>query len=134
MLFRNYFREMPDELEEAAKIDGYNDLSILFKIILPLSKPLLATFAIIFGVDHWNSWFTATLYLSDSHKWPIQVILRQVITSASQVGDAMGGTNYIPPMTVRMCTIVVATVPILLIYPFLQKYFAKGILIGSVKG
>jgi putative aldouronate transport system permease protein len=134
MLFRNYFREMPDELEEAAKIDGYNDLSILFKIILPLSKPLLATFAIIFGVDHWNSWFTATLYLSDSRKWPIQVILRQVITSASQVGDAMGGTNYIPPMTVRMCTIVVATVPILLIYPFLQKYFTKGILIGSVKG
>jgi putative aldouronate transport system permease protein len=134
MLFRNYFREMPDELEEAAKIDGYNDLSILFRIILPLSKPLLATFAIIFGVDHWNSWFTATLYLSDSRKWPIQVILRQVITSASQVGDAMGGTNYIPPMTVRMCTIVVATVPILLIYPFLQKYFTRGILMGSVKG
>lgn len=134
MLFRNYFREMPDELEEAAKIDGYNDLSILFLIVLPLAKPLLATFAIIFGVEHWNSWFSATLYLSDSRMWPIQVILRQVITSMSQVGDAMGGTNYIPPMTVRMCTIIVATVPILAIYPFLQKYFTKGILMGSVKG
>ncbi|GHT63983.1 putative ABC transporter permease protein YtcP [Spirochaetia bacterium] len=134
MLFRNYFREMPDELEEAAKIEGYNDLSILFRIILPLAKPLLATFAIIFGVDHWNSWFNATLYLSNSRMWPIQVILRQVITSMSQVGDAMGGTNYIPPMTVRMCTIVVATVPILLVYPFLTKYFSKGILAGSVKG
>lgn len=134
MLFRNYFREMPDELEEAAKIDGYNDLAILFRIVLPLAKPLLATFAIIFGVAHWNSWFTATLYLSNSRMWPIQVILRQVITSMSQVGDAMGGTVYIPPMTVRMCTIVVTTVPILMIYPFLQKYFTKGIMMGSVKG
>jgi putative aldouronate transport system permease protein len=135
MLFRNYFREMPVELEEAAKIEGYNDLIILFKIILPLAKPLLATFAIIFGVGHWNSWFTATLYLSNSRMWPIQVILRQVITSMSQVGDALGGAaNYIPPMTVRMCTIVVTTVPILMIYPFLQKYFTKGILVGSVKG
>jgi putative aldouronate transport system permease protein len=94
----------------------------------------LATVAIIFGVGYWNSWFTATLYLSNSRMWPIQVILRQVITSMSQVGDAMGGTVYIPPMTVRMCTIVVTTVPVLLIYPFLQKYFLKGILMGSIKG
>lgn len=134
MLFKNYFQGLPQELEESARIDGYNDLSILFKIILPLSKPLLATFTIIFGVEHWNSWFNAMLYLSDSNKWPIQVILRQIVLSASEVGDAMGGANYIPPVTVRMCTIVVATIPILCIYPFLQKYFTKGILMGSVKG
>ncbi|MDO5349511.1 MAG: carbohydrate ABC transporter permease [Lachnospiraceae bacterium] len=134
MLFKNYFQELPVELEEAAKMDGYNDLSILFLIILPLSKPLLATFAIIFGVEHWNSWFNAMLYLSDSGKWPIQVILRQIVLSASEVGDAMGGANFIPPATVRMCTIVVATLPILCIYPFLQKYFTKGLLVGSVKG
>ncbi|GHV60031.1 putative ABC transporter permease protein YtcP [Spirochaetia bacterium] len=133
MLFRNYFREMPDELEEAAKIDGYNDISILFRIILPLSKPLLATFAIIFGVGHWNSWFTAVIYLTNARMYPIQVILRQVITASSQVGDT-GSFATIPPMTVRMCTIAVTTVPILMIYPFLQKYFTKGILIGSVKG
>lgn len=134
MLFKNYFQELPVELEESAKLDGYNDLSILFLIILPLSKPLLATFAIMFGVEHWNSWFNAMLYLSDSKKWPIQVILRQIVLIASEVGDAAGGANYIPPVTVRMCTIVVATMPILCIYPFLQRYFTKGILMGSVKG
>lgn len=134
MLFKNYFQELPVELEESAKMDGCNDLVILFRIILPLSKPLLATFAIIFGVEHWNSWFYAMLYLSDSKKWPIQVILRQIVLSASEVGDAMGGANFIPPVTVRMCTIVVATIPILCIYPFLQKYFTKGLLVGSVKG
>lgn len=134
MLFKNYFQELPVELEEAAKLAGYNDLSILFRIILPVSKPLLATFTIMFGVEHWNSWFNAMIYLNNSNMWPIQIILRQIITGASQVGDAMGGANTIPPATVRNCTIVIATVPILVIYPFLQKYFAKGLLVGSVKG
>ena len=134
MLFKNYFQGLPAELEESARLAGYNDLSILFRIILPVSKPLIATFVVMFGVEHWNSWFNAVLYLNDSRMWPIQVILRQIITSASQVGDAMGGANSIPPATVRSCTIVVATVPILVIYPFLQKYFTKGLLVGSVKG
>ncbi len=134
MLFKSYFQELPVELEESARLAGYNDLSILFRIILPISKPLLATFAVLFGVEHWNAWFSSVLYLTDSEKWPIQLILRQIITSATEVGDAMGGTNFVPPVTVRMCTIVVATVPILCIYPFLQKYFTKGILLGSVKG
>lgn len=134
MLFKNYFQELPAELEESAKLAGYNDLSILIKIILPISKPLIATFVILFGVEHWNSWFNATLYLSDSKMWPIQVILRQIVTSASEVGDAMGGVSFVPPMTVRMCTIVVATLPILVLYPFLQKHFTKGLLMGSVKG
>lgn len=134
MLFKNYFQGLPAELEESAKLAGYNDLSILFRIILPISKPLIATFVVMFGVEHWNSWFNAVLYLNDSRMWPIQVILRQIITSASQVGDAMGGASSIPPATVRNCTIVIATVPILAVYPFLQKYFTKGLLVGSVKG
>lgn len=134
MLFKNYFQELPQELEEAAKLAGYNDVSILFRIILPISKPLIATFVVMFGVEHWNSWFNAILYLNNSKMWPIQVILRQIITGASQVGDAMGGTNTMPAATVRNCTIVIATVPILLVYPFLQKYFTKGLLVGSVKG
>lgn len=134
MLFKNYFQGLPLELEESAKLAGYNDLSILFRIILPISKPLIATFVVMFGVEHWNSWFNAILYLNDSDMWPIQVILRQIITSASQVGDAMGGASSIPPATVRNCTIVIATVPILVVYPFLQKYFTKGLLVGSVKG
>lgn len=134
MLFKNYFQELPQELEEAAKLAGYNDMSILFRIILPISKPLIATFVVMFGVEHWNSWFNAILYLNNSNMWPIQVILRQIITGASQVGDAMGGANTVPAATVRNCTIVIATVPILAIYPFLQKYFTKGLLVGSVKG
>lgn len=134
MLFKNYFQGLPAELEESAKLAGYNDLSILWKIILPVSKPLIATFVVMFGVENWNSWFNAVLYLNNGKMWPIQVILRQIITSASQVGDAMGGASYIPPATVRNCTIVVATLPILCVYPFLQKYFTKGLLVGSVKG
>lgn len=134
MLFKNYFQELPIELEESAKLAGYNDLAILFKIILPISKPLIATFIIMFGVEHWNSWFNEMLYLNDSTRWPIQVILRQIITSSSNVGDAMGGANLVPPATVRNCTIVIATLPILIIYPFLSKYFTKGLLMGSVKG
>ena len=134
MLFKNYFQGLPAELEESAKLAGYNDLSILFRIIIPISKPLIAIFVVMFGVEHWNSWFNAMLYLSDSRKWPIQVILRQIITSSSNVGDAMGGTNLVPPATVRNCTIVIATIPILAVYPFMQKYFTKGLLVGSVKG
>ena len=134
MLFKNYFQDQPVELEESAKLEGCNDLSVLFRIILPNSKPLLATFTVMFGVEHWNSWFNAVLYLNNPSKWPVQVILRQIVTSASEIGDAMGGINVVPPQTVRMCTIVVATVPILIVYPFLQKYFTKGLMLGSVKG
>lgn len=134
MLFKNYFQELPMELEESAKLAGFNDLSILIRVILPISAPLIATFVVIFGVSHWNSWFNASIYLSDSKMWPIQVILRQIITSASEVGDTAGATNFIPPVTVRMCTIVVTSLPILILYPFLQKYFVKGMMVGSVKG
>ena len=134
MLFKNYFQALPAELEESAKLAGYNDLSILFRIILPVSKPLIATFVVMFGVENWNSWFNAVLYLNNGDMWPIQLILRQIITSSSQVGDAMGGTSFVPPATVRNCTIVIATLPILAVYPFLQKYFTKGLMLGSVKG
>ena len=134
MLFKNYFQALPAELEESAKLAGYNDLSILIRVILPVSKPLIATFIVMFGVENWNSWFNAVLYLNDGKMWPIQLILRQIITSSSQVGDAMGGASFVPPATVRNCTIVIATLPILAVYPFLQKYFTKGLMVGSVKG
>ena len=134
MLFKNYFQELPQELEESAKLAGYNELSILIRIIIPVSAPLFATFPVLFGVMHWNSWFNAVLYLSDSKMWPMQVVLRQIITSASEVGDTAGAVNYVPAQTVRMCTIVVTTFPILCVYPFLQKYFVKGLMVGSIKG
>ncbi len=134
IIFKNYFQELPAELEESAKLDGANDLLILFRIILPVSKPLIATFLVMFGVGYWNSWFNAVLYLNDAKMWPIQVVLRQVISATSNIGDMMETNIVIPPKTVQMCTITIATLPILCVYPFLQKYFTQGILLGSVKG
>lgn len=137
IVFVSFFRSLPKELEEAAKIDGCNDIGIFFRIILPLSTPLLATFTLMFAVGHWNSWFDFILYINDGAKWPVQVILRNILASSnSAIGDTlMMGEDYVPPQDViRYCVIVVATLPILVIYPFLQKYFTKGLTLGSVKG
>ena len=137
IIFISFFRTIPRELEEAAKIDGYNDFQIFLKIILPTSTPLLATFTLMFAVGHWNEWFNYVLYINNSAMWPVQVILRTMTDSAnSSIGNSlMVGENYTPPQdVVRYCVIVIATVPILIVYPFLQKYFTKGMMIGSVKG
>lgn len=133
----NFFRQLPEGIEESARIDGCGDLRMLFKIIIPLSLPALATLTLFYAVMHWNTYMHAILYINDTNKWPIQVLLRQMVL-ISQAGfveqGVVEGEANIPPDTVRMAVIAVATFPILLIYPFLQKYFAKGILLGSVKG
>jgi putative aldouronate transport system permease protein len=137
IVFISFFRSLPRELEEAAKIVGCNDFIIFLKIVLPISTPLIATFTLLFAVGNWNSWFNYVLYINDSLKWPVQVILRTILsTSNSSIGDSlMMGEDYTPPQdVVRYCTIAIATVPILIVYPFLQKYFTKGIMLGSVKG
>ena len=134
----NFFKQLPVEYEESAKIDGCSDLFILWKIIVPLSLPAIATFSLFYAVGHWNTFFSAIIYINDSTKWPIQVLLRQiVIMSSGGIGDISysSETNYaIPPQTVKMAVIVVATLPILAVYPLLQKHFAKGMLLGSIKG
>ncbi|MFB9274683.1 carbohydrate ABC transporter permease [Cohnella cellulosilytica] len=137
IILKNFFQQLPEGLEEAAKIDGCNDFGILFRIVLPLSLPAMATFALFYSVGHWNTFFNAILYINDSAKWPIQILLRQVIImSQGGIGDsAEFADNVVPPaQTIKMAVIVVATVPILIVYPFLQKHFAKGVLLGSVKG
>ncbi|MFH5184108.1 carbohydrate ABC transporter permease [Paenibacillus sp. TAB 01] len=137
IILKNFFQNLPGELEEAAKIDGCNDLGILFKIVLPLSLPAMATFALFYSVTHWNTYIQAVLYINDSKLWPVQVWLRQiVIVSEGGFGDAQyNDTNTAPPaQIVKMAVIVVSTLPILFVYPFLQKHFAKGALLGSVKG
>ncbi|MBW7454052.1 carbohydrate ABC transporter permease [Paenibacillus sepulcri] len=138
IILRNFFQQLPDGLEESAKIDGCNDFQILFRIVLPLSLPAMATFALFYAVGHWNTFFNAILYINDNAKWPIQVWLRQiVILSQGGVGDSQNmGSDYVAPPgeVIKMAVIVVSTVPILLVYPFLQKHFAKGVLLGSVKG
>ncbi|MBB3111617.1 putative aldouronate transport system permease protein [Paenibacillus phyllosphaerae] len=138
IIIKNFFQELPMELEEAARIDGCTDIGILWKIVLPLSKPVLATFALFYAVSHWNDFFASLIYLNDPAKWPLQVMLRQIVLlSQAAAGDlASMDPNFVKPpeQSVKMAVIVVGTVPIMLVYPFLQKYFAKGVLIGSVKG
>lgn len=137
IVLKNFFQQIPDSLEDSAKIDGCNDLGVLFRIVLPLSMPAMATFGLFYAVGHWNTFFNAVMYINDSEKFPVQVILRQIVLlSQDQIGDTTSQqdpTDYLP-QTIRMASIVVATLPIVLVYPFLQKHFAKGVLLGSVKG
>lgn len=136
IIAKNFFQELPEELQEAARIDGCTELGVFLRIVLPLSKPILATFALFYAVGIWNDFMSPLLYLSDSSKWPLQMFVRQVTVSAD-VAQVTGeiDPDYRPPAQgVKFATVVVATVPILLFYPFLQKHFAKGVLIGSVKG
>lgn len=137
IVMRSFFSNIPVELKESGKIDGCNDFGILFRIILPLSMPVLATFALFYAVAHWNTFFSAILYINDTKKWPIQVLLNQIlIGNKSDVGDVGFDRDYVlpPPQTVKMAVIVIATMPIMTVYPFLQKHFVKGLMLGSVKG
>jgi putative aldouronate transport system permease protein len=137
IVMKNFYQQIPKELEETAKIDGANDLWIFAKVMVPLSMPAIATFSLFYAVGHWNQYFSAILYLNTPRKWPMQVVLRQIVILAEiGVGDtgAMDSEFAIPEQTVKMATIVVATIPILLLYPFLQRHFVKGVLLGSVKG
>lgn len=135
IVLKNFFQQIPDGLEDSAKIDGCSDLGVLFRIVLPLSMPAMATFALFYSVSHWNQFFNAVLYINDNAKWPIQVLLREILILAqSRIGDTSIDEAQIQPFTIRMAVIVFATVPILFVYPFLQKHFAKGVLLGSVKG
>jgi putative aldouronate transport system permease protein len=138
IIMRNFFQNLPDGLEESARIDGCSDWGILFRIVIPLSMPAIATISLFYAVTYWNTYMTAILYLNDAAKWPVQIILRQIVILASGISADTSGFDdgFIAPpeQTVKMAVIVVATLPVLLVYPFLQKHFAKGALLGSIKG
>lgn len=136
IILKNFFQNIPEGLEESAKIDGCNDFGILFRIVLPLSMPAIATISLFYAVTYWNTYLSAIMYLNDDAKWPIQVLLRQIVVLASGMDYSSDLDSAVPPpdQTIKMAVIVVATMPILLVYPFLQKHFAKGALIGSIKG
>ena len=132
IIVRNLFMELPRELEEAASIDGCSDIGIFIKIALPLSLPCLATFGLFYAVGHWNNYFGALLYLEDSTKFPFQLVLRNIVM---QTAETQTDPNaLIPEDTLKMAVIVIGTVPILIVYPFLQKHFAAGVMVGAVKG
>ena len=139
IICRSFFNGLPKELEEAAEIDGSSPINTFIKIILPLSKALLGVMTLYFGVGHWNSYFDAMIYTKDSSIQPLQLFLRRILILAQSAaaGDADGEyAVYLmeKEMLLRYSIIVVSSVPLLIIYPFLQKYFDKGVLIGSVKG
>jgi putative aldouronate transport system permease protein len=135
IIMKNFFQQLPDGIEESAKMDGCNELQILVRIVLPLSAPALASFALFYAVYHWNSFFNAIMFINDAKQWPIQVLLRQIVILSSGAFDQGSSEEAIPPSdTLKNAIIIVSTIPILLIYPFLQKHFAQGLLLGSVKG
>lgn len=139
-----FFRNFPVELEEAAKIDGANDLVILARIVIPTSTPVIAAIGLFYAVDRWNDWWTPFLFINDPQKWPLQLYTKQLLINASQVlGQSSGGSGaagvvqgHLPvlPDALQMAVIVIGIVPIMVVYPFIQKYFAKGVMIGSLKG
>ena len=139
IIFMSFFRELPAGLEESAKLDGANDMVIFIKIIIPLSMPVLATIALFNGVGHWNDYFAGVMYINDAELQPIQTYLYRVVASASASKAVVAmpagvAAQQVSSQSVRLATMVVTTLPIVCVYPFLQKYFVKGVLIGSIKG
>ncbi len=139
IIVKNYFQGIPKELEEASRVDGCSDLGIFLKIILPLSKPTIASVSLFYAVGHWNSYFNAMLYISDRKKEVVQTALRRIIFLAGGINTDgtpidWGLLGQPPEKAVKMATTVVATIPILMIYPFVQKYFTQGVMVGAVKG
>lgn len=136
ILLRNFFMQIPESLEESALLDGASPLQILIQIIIPLSMPAIATIGLFYAVGHWNAWFDAFIYISDTHKLPVQNIMRNIVIglSTSDLNSSMSDQATPPTETVKAAVIIISTIPILIIYPFIQKYFVKGIMVGSVKG
>ncbi|WP_328513453.1 carbohydrate ABC transporter permease [Streptomyces mirabilis] len=133
VVLRGFFQGIPEELYEAARLDGAGDWRVLWSVVLPLSKAALAVVGLFYAVAYWNSWFYASLYLESDH-WPLQQVLRTYVVAGSGLTDTTVGEGTVnAPQTVQMAVLVIATVPILLVYPFLQKYFTKGVLTGAVK-
>ena len=145
IIYRTFFQSIPAELRESAFLDGANDITVLFRIVLPLSKPLLATFALFSLVATWNSWFNALLYLTDSSRYPVQMVLRRILLESdlwqnqinvlgANKAQFLAMRDVVHTKNIMMASVFVVMLPILTIYPFVQKYFAKGMMIGAIKG
>ena len=140
VLVKSFFESLPESLQEAARIDGASDLYVLTRVVIPLSTPILATIALFVAVSYWNSFFLAVVYTRSQDKWTLQLLLRELIMAANtaflSVGDNLAEISLesLPRETIKYATLIVVVVPILCVYPFLQRYFVKGIMIGAVKG
>ncbi len=140
ILMTNFFKALPDSLIEAAMVDGANEPFILSRIVVPLSMPVIATITLFAAVGFWNNYFSAVLYIRRQENWPLQLVLREIITAANTAALAAGGnlaeinTTQIPMDQLRYASLIVVMLPIMCIYPFLQRYFASGVMLGAVKG
>ncbi len=138
LVMRTFFSQIPESLEESATIDGASPLRILVSVVLPLSLPSIATIGLFYAVGHWDAWFDAAIYINDHKKRPMQIILREIVLTYSNqdVNNVLlSDSAEVPPAaTLKSAAIVVSTLPILLVYPFIQKYFVKGVMIGAIKG
>ncbi|MCI9338204.1 MAG: carbohydrate ABC transporter permease [Lachnospiraceae bacterium] len=139
ILLKNFFKDLPKGLEESAKMDGASDFKVLIRIVLPISKPILAAISLFYAVDRWNEWYNAMLFINDTKKYPLQLVLRNAIMNMSTVLKSTAAVEKANQMgnayseSVKNAIIIVAAVPIIMVYPFVQKYFASGIMIGSIK-
>lgn len=137
IIMRTAFMSIPDSLEESAKIDGANHFTILYRVVFPLSLPTIAVIVLYYGVSHWNAWFNAMIFLRERTLYPLQLVLREILIqndTNSMISNVADGDKEMISETIRYAVIMVATVPILALYPFLQKYFVKGTMIGAIKG
>lgn len=136
LLIRNYFQGQPVALEEAASIDGASQLQIFTRIAVPTAKPIIATIALFSMVGHWNDWYLAMLYIQNRNMYPIQQVIREMLANFSALVEntaALGSTTVVPQESAKMAAVVVGSLPIILVYPFLQKYFIGGMMLGSIK-
>lgn len=137
IVMRTSFEAVPESLKESAYLDGASDMKILFRIILPLTKATLAVLTLYYAIGHWNSWFNAVLFINDRAKYPLQLVLREILLqndTSSMSSNVISEDQFAIGETIKYAVTVAATVPILCIYPFLQKYFEKGALLGAIKG
>ena len=141
LIIKSFFSQLPAELEESAKMDGANDIRVFISIVLPLSMSVLATFFLFYAVGYWNSWWNSMLFIQNPKLYTLQYVLRRMVVIDSSVSFSSTMTQqaresglYLFEQGLRMATVTIATIPIICVYPFLQKYFVKGIMIGSVKG
>lgn len=138
IIMKNYFLGLPDGLFEVAKLDGAGEWTMLWKVAFPLSKPIMATFTLFYAVDRWNEWYNALLYINKKALSPLQIYLRDILTSlnsqlSTQAQQMMGSTQKVSTSAVQMATIVITALPIMLVYPYLQKYFVNGVMVGGIK-
>lgn len=137
ILMRTFFRAFPVEIEESGRLDGLSDLGVLIRLVLPTSTAIIATIGLFYGVSHWNAFFIPFIYLNDASRYPLQVVLRDIVLLGTQPDAEIvlsTGSRILPEQSLKFGAIVVSILPIIVVYPFLQKYFVKGVMIGAIKG